>query len=82
MVDIDPQGTAVAWRDIRAAEGPPVTSTQANRLERIKEAAAAGGAGLLTIDTPAQSSDTALAAAEAADLVIMPCAPAGQDLHA
>ena len=82
VIDIDPQGTAVAWRDMRTAAEPPVTSTQANRLERIKAAAENGGARLVAIDTPAQSSEAALRAAEAADLVVVPCAPAGQDLHA
>ena len=81
IVDIDPQATATNWSDRRQAESPVVISAQATRLPQILDAAAAQGADLVVIDTAPRAEQGALAAAKAADLVLVPCRPAIYDLE-
>lgn len=75
VIDLDPQATASNWSDRREAENPAVVSCQVSRLTRVLEAAAKQGADLAIIDTPGKSTDTAIAAAKAADLVLLPIQP-------
>jgi chromosome partitioning protein len=82
IIDIDPQASATSWRDLRASDSPSVVSAQAARLPQILAAAAANGADLAILDTAPHSEGAALAAARAADLVLVPCRPAILDLHA
>ncbi len=81
IVDLDPQATAANWSDRRETESPVVISAQATRLPRILEAAEAQGADLVIIDTAPRAEQGALAAAKAADLVLIPCRPAIYDLE-
>ena len=53
-----------------------VISAQASRLPQILDAAAAQEADLVVIDTAPRAEQGALAAAKAADLVLIPCRPA------
>lgn len=82
LIDLDPQGSASAWGDLRTKEGPLVTPTPASRLERVIDAARSSGAARVVIDTPPQTGDAALSAGRMADLIIVPCHPATADLHA
>ena len=82
VVDLDPQGSATAWGALREADRPVVVAAQARRLQPVLDAARAGGANLMIIDTPPALADAALAAARVADLVLIPCRPALADLHA
>ena len=83
LIDLDPQSSAKTWHDIRAEkEAPFVVSAQASRLEEVIEIARANGAELVIIDTAPHSESAALAAARAADLVLIPCRPAILDLKA
>lgn len=75
VIDLDPQASAAAWRDLRHEEGPAVESVQPARLATILKAAADAGAALAVIDTPARSENTALDAVRAADLALIPCRP-------
>jgi chromosome partitioning protein len=75
VIDLDPQASAAAWRDLRKDEGPAVESVQPARLTSILKAAANAGAALAIIDTPARSENTALDAVRAADLALIPCRP-------
>ena len=81
IVDLDPQASACNWADRREAEFPVVVSTQPARLEHVLDAAREQGADLLVIDTPPRAEQAALAAAKAADLVLIPCRPAIYDLE-
>jgi chromosome partitioning protein len=81
VIDLDPQGTATSWGDLRQ-DAPEVIVGQAKRLPMMIEAAKANGADLLVIDTPPQADGIALAAAQAADLVLIPIRPAIWDLQA
>jgi len=82
IVDLDPQASATSWGDSREAETPVVVSAQSSRLQKVLEAARAGGAAFVIIDTAPHSESAALAAARAADFILIPCRPAILDLRA
>lgn len=75
VIDLDPQATAAHWSDRRSNETPAVVSCQVSRLAQVLEAAEKEGAQLAIIDTPGKSTDAAIAAAKAADFVLMPIQP-------
>ena len=82
VIDLDPQGSAGLWSDLREADRPVVAAAHAPRLPRILDAARDGGAELAIIDTAPHSTDAALAAARASDLTLVPCRASVADLHA
>ncbi len=82
VIDLDPQASSAGWKDSRPGEEPVVISVPAARLPQALQAAVTGGADLAIIDTAPHSGDVALAAAEAADLVLIPCRPGILDLRA
>ena len=82
VVDLDPQGSASVWGDLREADRPVVVAAHAPRLGRVLDAARAGGADLAVIDTAPHASEAALAAARAAHLILVPCRCSVADLHA
>jgi len=82
LIDLDPQATARRWGDKRQASEPEVIGDHASRLPFLIEAARANGADLLLIDTAPAADQASLAAARAADLILMPCRPAAFDLEA
>ncbi len=82
LVDLDPQGTASKWGELREADTPVVTAAATDRLAPVIEAARNAGATIAVVDTPPHSADAALAAARVADLVLIPCRPSTADLHA
>lgn len=75
VVDLDPQASAANWKDRRENENPPVVSAQATRLRQTMEVARNNGVEYLFIDTAGRSDDSALNAARAADLVLIPSRP-------
>ncbi len=81
VIDLDPQATAAKWSDRRGKETPAVVSCQVSRLPQVLEAAAKGGADLAVIDTPGHSTDALIAAAKAADFVLMPIQPQLYDIE-
>jgi chromosome partitioning protein len=82
VIDLDPQASAAGWKDSRTAETPVIVPVPPSRLPQALEAAKSGGAALTLIDTAPHASDAALAAAEAADLVLIPCRAGILDLRA
>ena len=82
LIDIDPQASAATWGDRREANSPAIISAQAPRLAPVLEAARNACAALAIIDTAPHASDAALAAARAADLILIPCKPSVADLAA
>ena len=82
IVDLDPQASAKSWHDQRNGEAPVVISSHASRLSEVIHTATKHGVHLCIIDTAPHSEATALAAARAADLVLIPCRPAVFDLRA
>jgi chromosome partitioning protein len=81
VIDLDPQATACNWGDRRQGETPIIVDAQPARLGQALARAEAGGVAIAIIDTPARSEQAALAAAKAADLVVIPCRPQIYDLE-
>jgi chromosome partitioning protein len=81
VIDLDPQTTAANWSDRRGKETPAVVSCQVSRLPQVLGAAEKGGANLAVIDTPGKSTDALIAAAKAADFVLMPLQPQLYDIE-
>lgn len=81
VIDLDPQTTAANWSDRRGKDAPAVVSCQVSRLPQVLDAAAKGGADLAIIDTPGKSTDALIAAAKAADFVLMPIQPQLYDIE-
>jgi len=82
LIDLDPQGSAAAWWQARAAGTPALVETQPAELRGILEAARDEGIGLVVVDTrPSVETDVAHVAA-LSDLVLIPTRPAIFDLRA
>jgi chromosome partitioning protein len=82
VIDLDPQASAAGWKDSRAAETPVVVSVPPARLPQALQTAREGGAELVLIDTAPHSESAALAAAKAADVILIPTRPGILDLRA
>ena len=82
IIDLDPQASAANWHDAREQESPVVVSAQPSRLKQVLDAANEAGASFVFIDSAPHSESAALAAARAADLVLIPCRPAILDIRA
>lgn len=82
LFDLDPQESATAWSERREAELPHVEPISARRLGQAIDAAEANGFELTIVDTPPAAGSEAAAAAQRADLVLIPCRPSLIDLDA
>jgi chromosome partitioning protein len=83
VIDLDPQSSAGGWAESREPDkGPIVAIAHAPRLASILEAAASNGATLAILDTAPHAQGDALAAAQAADAILIPCRPGILDLRA
>ncbi len=80
IVDLDPQATACNWGDRRNTEIPVIVSAQPARLPQVLKSAQESGAHFVVIDTPPRAEQAAMAAAKAANLILIPCRPAVFDL--
>lgn len=82
LIDLDPQGNAAKWGDRRGDRSPDVSAEHPAKIEAVLAAARAEGYGLVFFDTAPHADQTALRAARASDLVLVPCRPATFDLEA
>ncbi len=82
LLDLDPQASACRIADGRGDVGPIVQDCAHARLAQTMKAAADAGAELCILDTPPKAENASLAAARAADLVVVPVQPARLDLDA
>ncbi len=82
LIDLDPQASAVSWSDKREGGTPAVISAHSSRLPDLLATAEQSGVDLAIIDTAAHAETSALAAARAATLALIPCRPASLDLLA
>jgi chromosome partitioning protein len=82
ILDLDPQGSTVAWRRSRAIDTPDVLAATPEQLSSLKIQAAELKTHLLLIDTAPHSNKAAAMSAQFADLVLIPCRPSILDLNA
>jgi chromosome partitioning protein len=82
ILDLDPQGSAMAWLKRRGDDVPEVIATDAGKLAGMLAKAKEGGAGLVIVDTAPHSDRAAAVASQLADLVLIPCRPAAFDVDA
>lgn len=82
VIDLDPQATAATWGDWRGGENPVVVHSVHTRLAPTLAEAKRQDVHFAIIDSPPAADAAAVAAAKAADLVIVPTRPAAFDLHA
>ena len=75
IIDMDTQENSLSWRKRRPKERvlPLVQFATENGVEETLERARAADCDLVVIDTPPSRSTEAVAAVEAADLVLIPC---------
>jgi chromosome partitioning protein len=82
IFDLDQQESAVMWADRRKTDSPHVEFLTERRLSEGLRAAEQGKFALAIIDTPPAAGPQAYTAAQAADLVLIPCRPSLVDLDA
>lgn len=82
LIDLDPQASAAKWGDSRNGDTPAVISTHSERLPKILQLAVDNGATFAILDTAPHTEASALDAARAAEMVVIPCKPALIDLQA
>jgi len=83
VLDADPQGTTLAWSELRAAEGlggPTVLAVGDNIRTVLLEVR--HDWDIVIVDTAGRQSKRVIAALRESDLVLMPCTPAGPDVWA
>ncbi len=86
MLDVDPQGSLGAWRDLRdrtvgEETGPKVDALSGWRLGN-QLSTTAGNADLVIVDSPPHAETDAKAAIRTADLVVLPIQPTMLDFWA
>ena len=82
LFDLDPQASAASWADRRNSPYPAVLAAQAPRLAALIAQAETQEADLVIIDSAPNADTASLAAAKAADLILIPCRPSAFDLNA
>lgn len=82
IFDLDQQESAVIWADRRKSDMPHVEFLTERRLAEGLKAAERGHFDLAIIDTPPAAGPQAYTAAQAADLILIPCRPSLVDLDA
>ena len=82
ILDLDPQASAAEWKDFREQELPGVIAIPSSRLPKVLKELEITGADIVILDTAPHSEGTALDAARAADLILVPCQPSIMDLRA
>ena len=82
IIDLGPQASALEWRSRREAETPEVITATPEQLPVLLKSAKANGADLAIIDTAPHSDRAAVAAANLADLILIPCRPSAFDVAA
>lgn len=78
----DRQGSALYWSERRDSDDVMVKDSSVAGLPlHVSRGRDSGKVDLIIIDTPANSKDIAMLAAEQADFVVIPVAPRGLDVH-
>lgn len=81
IIDLDPQASAADWADRRAAK-PEAVAIPPVRLPKLLADLKANGVQFVLVDTGRDSNNAGYIAAQAADMVLIPCRPGGFDFRA
>jgi chromosome partitioning protein len=81
IIDLDPQASAADWAD-RRGDSPEAVAIPPARLGKLLGDLKANGVQFVLIDTGRDSNNAGYTAAQAADLVLIPCRPGGFDFRA
>jgi len=73
IVELDPQGSLKNWSNRREHSEPEVLQTLPQSLGDVLSEAEAANTNWVFIDTPGHDTSTAAAAAQHADLILIPC---------
>lgn len=82
VLDLDPQASSAGWKDNRTSDVPVVVSLQFSRLTQTLDASRKSGAEFVFIDSAPHSDQVAMTAAEASDLILIPCRAGILDIRA
>jgi chromosome partitioning protein len=82
LIDLDPQGNVAKWGERRGDLPPDVDAQHPANLDKVLKAAQEQDYDLVVLDTAPHADQTAVRAAKASDLVLVPCRPATFDLEA
>jgi chromosome partitioning protein len=87
LFDLDPQGSASIWGELRKKtqqkDGPAVVPASYSRLPDLLQAAYDAGADIAILDTAPHTEQAAFESmARAADVLLIPCRPSFFDLQA
>lgn len=82
LVDTDPQKSTTTWGNSRHNEVPTIVTVDAAALYDVMKAARHDAMTLCILDTAPHAAPDAARAAEAADLVVIPCRPTAFDVAA
>ena len=81
IIDLDPQASAADWAD-RRGSAPEAVAIPPARLGKLLGELRANGVQLAVIDTGRDSNNAGYTAAQASDLILIPCQPGGFDFRA
>jgi chromosome partitioning protein len=81
IIDLDPQASAADWAD-RRGNSPEAVAVPPARLMKLLGDLRTNGVQLVLIDTGRDSNNAGYTAAQAADLILIPCQPGGFDFRA
>ena len=82
LVDLDPQGSATAWWQVRETDTPALEAPDPGRLASLLATAKASGIDLAVIDTRPSVEADAVQVASLSDYLLVPTRPAIMDLRA
>lgn len=82
VIDLDPQGSLIAWWNSREAETPELIEANASNLAQVLSQADAAGYDYVFVDTPPAHMKTIETGIQNADYVLVPCQPSPVDISA
>lgn len=82
LIDLDPQGSALAWSAARGDQEPPVVQAGIEKLSAVLTAAEQDGYTLAILDTPPRNDAVLAAAARASTVCLIPTKVSPFDLAA
>ena len=81
IIDLDPQASAADWADSRS-QPPEALAIPPARLANVLDKLKGGGVRFVVIDTGRDSNNAGYTAAQAADLILVPCRVGRFDIRA